>query len=112
MRKALLFVIVVAMVATGLWFVAGLFFRNRSQHLVRRQWRVADRFGRRPVVEGLRRALLGLRRSLNDVNNLTWGTLARTAHLVTRDEARRIAANVAKLSRGCSAGRMDSGAPT
>ena len=71
MREALLFVIVVAMVATGLWlFVAGLFFRKRNQHLVRCQWRLADRFGWRPVVEGFRRTLLGLRRRLNDANDL------------------------------------------
>jgi hypothetical protein len=38
--------IVVAMVATGLWlFVAGLFFGKRNQHLVRCHWRLADRFG-------------------------------------------------------------------
>jgi len=35
MREALLFVIVVAMVASGLrLFVAGLFFGKRNQHLV------------------------------------------------------------------------------
>jgi hypothetical protein len=45
-------------------------FRKRNEHLVRCQWRLADRFGWRPVVEGLRRALLGLRRRLNDANDL------------------------------------------
>ena len=33
------------------------------------------------------------------------------AKLLTRDEARRIAAKIAKLSRGCFAGCMDPGAP-
>ena len=46
MRKALLFVIVVAMVATGPVAVRGrAVFRERNQHLVRCQWRLADRFG-------------------------------------------------------------------
>src|SRR4029077_6913895 len=45
-------------------------FRKRNQHLVRCQWRLADRFGWRPVVEGFRRTLLGLRRRLNDANDL------------------------------------------
>ena len=75
MREALLFVIVVAMVATGLWlFVAGLFFENETNiwYVVSGGWLiglggdqlwrdfVAPFFGWRPVVEGLRRALLGL----------------------------------------------------
>jgi hypothetical protein len=34
------------------------------------------------------------------------------AKLLTRDEARRIAAKIAKLSRGCFAGCMDPGART
>jgi hypothetical protein len=96
MREALLFVIVVAMVATGLWlFVAGLFFENENQHLARCQWRLADRFGWRPFVEGLRRALLRLRRRLNDGNE-DRPDVARATHLLSRDEARRIAANIAK----------------
>ena len=40
MREALLFVIVVAMVATGLWlFVAGLFFENETNMGGDRLWR-------------------------------------------------------------------------
>ena len=70
-REALLFVIVVVMVATGLLAVRDrTVFRKRNQHLVRCQWRLADRFGWRPVVEGLRRAFLGVRRRLNDANDL------------------------------------------
>ena len=50
-------------------------------------------------MEGLRRALLGLRRRLNDANDLKRDRPddARPTHLLTRDEAQRIAANIAKL---------------
>jgi hypothetical protein len=49
MRKALLFVIVVAMVATGLWlFVAGLFFETVSDEpaFLSRVWKLVYRWQR------------------------------------------------------------------
>ena len=74
-RKALLFVIVVAMVAmvaTGLWlFVAGLFFESETNiwYVVSGGWLIGlggDRLWRDFIAR-----FLGFEESLNDVNNLT-----------------------------------------
>ena len=98
MRKALLFVIVVAIVAaTGLWlFVAGLFFESETNiwFVVSGGWLIGlggDRLWRDFVPP-----FLGLRRAIKGSTNIGKGRLAGR-YLLPRDEARRIAANIAKL---------------
>jgi len=59
MREALLFVIVVAMLRPACGCSWPDCFAKTNQHLVRCQWRLADRFGWRPVVEDFVAPCLG-----------------------------------------------------